>query len=90
MKIGKLVIYPWDRKNFFPRIIYIGLVLAWAVWCVVFYNEGARLDAQRQEREAVLEQQQMRLRFQAEYQRRLMQEESIRGGVQNAVDGFKK
>ena len=90
MQIGKLIIYPWNRKNFFPRIVVIGLVLAWVVWCMVLYNEGKRLEAQRLERERIVEQQQSRQRREAAYQRRMIEEQRMRSGVQNAVDGFKR
>ena len=90
MRIGRVIIEPWNIKNFIPRIIAIGLVLAWIIWMGVVANESSRLKAlerQRQQQQMRREEQQRR---EAAYQQRMMQEQRIRRGVSNVVDGFKR
>ncbi len=86
MQIGIINILPWSWRNFIPRLIAIGLVLAWVVWGISIWRESRRLEVLRQER---LEQEQRReeiLRREAEYKRRVRQDQMIRSSVQNAVD----
>lgn len=90
MKIGKIIIYPWDRKNFIPRLIVIALVLGWVIWGIAIYREGKQIEARRQALVQQYELRQARQRRQAAYESRMLEEQSIRQGVQNAIDGVKK
>lgn len=91
MRIGNLIaIAPWNVKNFIPRLIAIGLVLGWVFWGLVIFYEGQQIKnkvRERQEQEMRVEEQQRR---EAAYKQRMMQEQNIRRGVRNVVDGFKK
>ena len=90
MKIGNIIILPWDRKNFIPRIIAICLILGWVTVMGVVACESMRLKTllrQQQEQQMRVEEQQRR---EAAYKQRMIQEQRIRGGVQNVVDGFKR
>ncbi len=91
MRIGNLIaIAPWNVKNFIPRLIAIGLVLGWVFWGLVIFYEGQQIKNQvreRQEQEMRVEEQQRR---EAAYKQRMMQEQNIRRGVRNVVDGFKR
>lgn len=90
MQIGNIVILPWNRRNFIPRVIAIGLVLGWLVWGLVIFYEADQLKTrvrQQQEQQLHREEQQRR---EAAYQQRMQQEQSIRRGVRNVMDGFKK
>ena len=90
MQIGNFVILPWNRKNFIPRLVVIGLALSWLVWGLIIWQEQQRLQShvrERQEQQLRREEQQRR---EAAYQRRMIEEQRMRSGVQNAVDGFKR
>ena len=90
MQIGSLIILPWRRKNFIPRVIAIGLVLGWLVWGLVIFYESQQIKSQirqQQEQQLLREEQQRR---EAAYKQRRMQEQNIRRGVRNVVDGFKR
>ena len=96
MRIGNLVILPWSRKNFLPRVITIALILAWTVGGYFLHQENKRLKEQarvwREQRE-LREYQRLREERQrraAAYERQRLEEQAIRGGVQNAIDGVKK
>ncbi|MBR4355052.1 MAG: hypothetical protein IKP96_00540 [Elusimicrobiaceae bacterium] len=87
MRIGKIEILPWNRKNFLPRIIVVGLFFVWVLGCTfAIINEHRIIRVQQQE---IQEQEQRReeiLRREAEYKRRVRQDQMIRSSVQNAVD----
>lgn len=90
MQIGSLIILPWSWKNFIPRVLALVLVFGWLVWGLVIFYEGQQIKAQirsRQEQEMRVEEQQRR---EAAYKQRMMQEQNIRRGVRNVVDGFKR
>ena len=96
MRIGNTVILPWSRKNFIPRIIAIAIIIAWFVWGYFLYQENQRLierarvwREQQQSREYQRSREE-RQRRAAAYERRQLEEQAIRGGVQNAIDGVKK
>lgn len=96
MRIGNLVILPWSRKNFLPRVITIALILAWTVGGYFLHQENKRLKEQARvwrEQRASREYQQSRAERQrraAAYERRQLEEQAVRGSVQNAIDGVKK
>ena len=94
MQIGNVIIEPWNRKNTLPRLLVLivggGLLIGWLYWGVMIWLEGQRLDAARQQREAREQRREEVLRRQAAYRQRVMQEEAIRSGVQNAIDGVKR
>ena len=90
MQIGNFVILPWNRKNFIPRLVVIGLALSWLVWGLIIWQEQQRLQShvrERQEQQLRREEQQRR---EAAYQQRMMQERNIRRGVKNVMDEYKK
>ncbi len=90
MQITQIRIDPWNRKNFIPRLIVIGLVLGWLVWGLVIWQEQQRLQAQARERQEQQLRREEQQRREAAYRQRMMQEQNIRRGVQNVVDGYKK
>ncbi len=90
MRIGKIVILPWSKRNFIPRLIAIALALAWVVWGIAIYQEGQRIEARKQELVQQQELRQERERRQAAYERRMLEEQAVRQGVQNAIDGVKR
>ncbi len=90
MKIGKLIIHPWNKKNFIPRLIVLVLVLGWVIWGITIYQEGKRIEARKQALVQQYELRQARQRRQAAYKSRMLEEQAVRQGVQNAIDGVKK
>lgn len=90
MKIGNIVILPWSWRNFIPRLIAIGLVVAWVLWGVSIWRESNRLEARRQALVELQQRRESQQRREAAYKSRIMQEQAIRSGVQNAIDGVKK
>lgn len=90
MKIGKIVILPWSRRNFFPRIIVIGLFLAWVVWGIVLFQESKQIDAKIQARQEELARKEARARRVAAYEQSRIQDKLNRETSKNAVDGFKR
>ena len=95
MRIGRLVILPWSKRNFIPRMVLIFLALGWMfflAWGATLLWQDTRLEEQRAQQQA---QQQQRLkdkaRQQAQYQQMLQQRSGRnQNGVQNAIDGVKK
>jgi len=90
MRIGRLIIYPWNKKNFIPRIIAIGLIVSWIYWSFAVWREHQQLEArwaQLKEQQQLREDQQRR---EAAYRLRLLEEKNARSGVQNIMDGYKK
>lgn len=90
MKIGKIIIHPWNKKNFIPRLLVIALVLGWVIWGIAIYQEGKRIEERRQALVQQYELRQARQRRQAAYERRILEEQAVRQGVQNAIDGVKQ
>ena len=45
MKIGNLIIEPWNKHNAIWRVVALLLVALWAVWGAVIYYESAQLSA---------------------------------------------
>lgn len=82
MKIIKFLTDPWNRQNAVWRIAVLGVVvIAWAIWGVVIFQEGreiqARIQREQQEeltrqailrRKAALDQQEREQRFQNDTQ----------------------
>ena len=93
MQIGRLIILPWNKKNFIPRLILIGLALGWVAfltWGAWLFKQESQIEQQR-----VVQQQsrQEQIRRQAAYQQRFLQQQQqrrSRNNVQNAIDGVKK
>lgn len=90
MRIGNITFLPWDRKNFIPRLIAIGLVLGWLFVMCSVACESMRLKAVMREQQEQQLRREERQRRQAAYQQRMMQEQNIRRGVRNVVDGYKR
>ena len=90
MKIGNIIILPWDRRNFFPRLIVIGLFLAWVVWGLVLFQEGKEIDAKMQAYQQELARKEARARQAAAYEQSRIQNKLERGTSKNAVDSFKR
>ena len=86
MKIGNIVILPWDRKNFIPRVIAIALAVSWVCWGLVIMHEKHQLQARRLERQEQQLRQEEQQRREAAYRQRLM-ENDTRRGTRNAADG---
>lgn len=90
MRIGNIIIKPWDRYNFIGRIILLGLFIAWLGWGLTIFMEGREINARFQ---ALQEEQQLkeeRARRAAAYRNMLEQQQHPQNRVQNAVDGVKK
>ena len=90
MQIGNIIIHPWNRKNFIPRVVALALVFSWLVWGLVIHVERQRLKErlEQQQQEQLLREEQQRR--EAAYQRRLLEEQNARRGVRNIMDGYKK
>lgn len=91
MKIGKYIIDPWNKKNFIPRLIAIGLVSVWVISGILIYLESARIQARIdkfvQEKQEEIQRQQER---DAYFRRFEMQRKVQQGAVQNAVDAIQQ
>lgn len=88
MQIGNLIIYPWNRKNTIPRIIAIGLILAWVIWGITIFQEGEVINQRLQAVQQQEMQKQERARRMAAYQQ--AQEQSRKQPrTKNAVDALK-
>jgi len=90
MNLDHLVIAPWDRRNFIPRIIALVLVLAWIVWGIILFREGREIQAKIQERQQERQMQEERLRRQAAYEQSRIQEKLNQNASRNAVDGAER
>ena len=90
MQIGKIIIEPWNRRNFIGRIIVLTLLALWLGWGLTIFMEGRQINARFQ---ALQEEQQLkeeRVRRAAAYRNMLEQQQRPQNRVQNAVDGVKK
>lgn len=90
MQIGNIIIEPWNRRNFLPRIIALVLLSLWLGWGLTIFMEGRQINARFQ---ALQEEQQLkeeRARRAAAYRNALEQQQHPQNRVQNAVDGVKK
>ena len=88
MQIGNLIIYPWNCKNTIPRIIAIGLILAWVIWGITIFQEGEVINQRLQAVQQQEMQKQERARRMAAY--RYAQEQSRKQPrTRNAVDALK-
>ncbi len=85
MQIGNLIILPWDRKNFFPRVIAIALLLAWVLWGVSIYRDGIRLKERKAQRQEEIQRQQEVFRRQVEYQQYINQQKNRREQAQENI-----
>lgn len=85
MRIGNYIILPWDRKNFFPRVIAIALLLAWVLWGVSIYRDGIRLKERKAQRQEEIQRQQEVLRRQVEYQQYINQQKNRREQAQENI-----
>ena len=90
MRIGNIIILPWDRYNFIPRMVAIGLVVAWLVWGLVLFQEGREIEAKIQAKQLERQRQEERLRRQAAYDQNRMQEQFEKNTSHNALDGVKR
>ena len=90
MKIGNITIEPWNSQNFFLRICLLALFAAWLLWGLVIYKEEQQLNERLQQYQAQQQLREEQQRREAAYQRRMIEEQRMRSGVQNAVDGFKR
>ena len=94
MQIGNIIIEPWNKKNTLPRLLVLvvggGLLVGWLYWGMTIWQEGQQLETVRRQRVEKQQRQEELLRRQAAYRQRILQEEAIRSGVQNAIDGVKK
>ena len=90
MQIGNIVILPWNRKNFIPRLFVIGVVVLWLAGGYVLCREIRMQEKARQDYQERVVQREEQQRREAAYQRRMIEEQRMRSGVQNAVDGFKR
>ena len=90
MRIGNLIIQPWDRKNCIYRLVAILLILSWLFWGLTIFKDGQRIqqrleavqmEAQRKEEQAIRA---------SAYRRVALEQQTVQSGVQNAVDTFKQ
>lgn len=88
MQIGNLIIYPWNRKNTIPRIIAIGLLLAWVAWGITIFHEGEVINQRLQAVQQEQMQKEERARRQAAYKYAQEQARLQQNRTQNAVDAF--
>lgn len=90
MKIGNIIIKPWDRHNCIYRIIALTLIILWIVWGITIFMEGRKISARFQ---AFQEEQQLkeeRARRATRYRQSLEDQHRPQSRVKNAVDGIKK
>lgn len=90
MQIRNIIIEPWNRRNFLPRVIALALLSLWIGWGLTIFMEGREINARFQ---ALQEEQQLkeeRARRAAAYRNMLEQQQRPQNRVQNAVDGVKK
>lgn len=90
MQIGNIIIEPWNRRNFLPRLIALALLTLWLGWGLTIFMEGRQINARFQ---AMQEEQQLkeeRARRAAAYRQSLEQQQRPQNRVKNAVDGIKK
>lgn len=90
MQIGNIIIEPWNRRNFLPRVIALALLALWLGWGLTIFMEGREINARFQ---ALQEEQQLkeeRARRAAAYRNALEQQQRSQNRVQNAVDGVRK
>ncbi|MBR4592718.1 MAG: hypothetical protein IKO35_05875 [Elusimicrobiaceae bacterium] len=90
MRIGNIIILPWNKKNFILRSLLIGVVVLWLAGGYVLCREISLQKKERKDYQERVVKREERLRRQAAYQRRLLEEREAHSGVQNAVDGFKE
>ncbi|MGN0017059.1 MAG: hypothetical protein ACI37O_06975 [Candidatus Avelusimicrobium sp.] len=89
MQIGNIIIEPWNRRNFLPRVIALALLALWLGWGLTIFMEGREINARFQ---ALQEEQQLkeeRARRAAAYRNMLEQQQRPQNRVQNAVDSVK-
>lgn len=89
MRIGNIIIEPWNWRNFLPRLIVLGLLVLWLGWGLTIFMEGRQINARF---EALQQQQQLReerARRAAAYRQAMEQQRRPQNRVQNAVDGVK-
>ena len=90
MRIGNYIILPWDRHNFIPRLVVIGLFVAWLAWGLVLFKEGREIEAKIQARQMERQRQEERLRRRAAYEQSRIQEQLNKNASRNALDGAKR
>lgn len=90
MEFIKAFFLSWNKYNAVQRLIAIVLVLSWLCWTFTIYQEGKRIEERRQALVQQYELRQARQRRQAAYKSRMLEEQAVRQGVQNAIDGVKK
>lgn len=90
MQIGNIIIEPWNRRNFLPRVIALALVALWLGWGLTIFMEGRQINARFQELQEEQLLKEDRARRAATYRQALEQQRHPQNRVKNAVDGVKK
>lgn len=90
MQIGNIIIEPWNKRNFIPRIIALGLVALWLGWGMAIFIEGRQINARFQALQEAQLQKEERARRAARYRQSFEQQQQPQNRVKNAVDGVKE
>lgn len=86
MRIGNIIIEPWNRKNTIWRIAAILMVGAWVVWGLVIYSEGRAIEARIQAQQEEEFNRQAMQRSRAAYQGALQEQRKQQTGSRNLMD----
>ena len=79
-----------NRKKVTLNILWLIYLIVWIGGAIYLYRDYKAYERQIEQRQQIRQRQEEVLRRQAAYQQRMLQEEAIRSGVQNAIDGVKK
>ena len=90
MQIGRIVIDPWNKRNFLPRIIAIALIVGWIAWGLIILREGRQLEEAFEQMQLKQQQQEERLRRAAAYDKSRLEDKLNRRSSKNAVDDAKR
>lgn len=90
MQIGNIIIDPWNKRNFLPRIIALTLIFLWLGWGIAIFIEGRQISARFRALQAEQELKEERAQRAARYRQSFEQQQQPRNRVQNAVDGVKR
>ena len=79
-----------NRKKVTLNIFWLIYLIVWIGGAIYLYRDYKAYERKIEQRQQIRQRQEELLRRQAAYRQRIMQDEAIRSGVQNAIDGVKK
>lgn len=90
MRMGNIIIAPWNKRNFIYRVFAILLIIAWLAWGITIFMEAGRInDLIKQKEEEQLRKEEL-LRREAAYRHATLEQQAVKSGVRNAVDTFRQ